>query len=265
MKFLSLICIVAVLFVSCSPAKMALDTTGWQNPETLAVNGKRGLFTKENMHFGEYRTTSVKRSWIKGSSGRFGLGTGSVNGYDYTNIISLEYIKKKQTIRFSMTDGSNNFSEVYCVSRFNTKDLTIGNRPNSIGNIGLDIAGFAAGHTNSMYYVQLYTREQEKPWEMLIDNIQSQSRPRSYTGYLSFSREEYYSIHPVYKMEGKDGKASNILMGMVGFEFRDKAGHPVAAVSLLNKGTVYLQPLPAERKFILANACAALLMQEQLG
>ncbi|MBK7123060.1 MAG: hypothetical protein IPH68_09765 [Chitinophagaceae bacterium] len=101
---------------------MALDTTGWQNPETLAVNGKRGLFTKENMHFGEYRTTSVKRSWIKGSSGRFGLGTGSVNGYDYTNIISLEYIKKKQTIRFSMTDGSNNLGSVLCF-RFNTRTL----------------------------------------------------------------------------------------------------------------------------------------------
>ena len=53
---------------------------------------------------------------------------------------------------------------------------------------------------------------------MLIDNIQSQVRA-IYTGYLGFSsNEEYYSIHPVYKMESKDGKSGNTLFGMVGFE-----------------------------------------------
>jgi len=243
---------------------MALDTKGWENKETLNVSGKRGLFTKEKMSFGDYRTTTVKRSWTKGSSSRWGLGAGTINSYDYTNLISLEYIRKKQTIRFSMTDNNNNQSEVYCVSKFNAKDLIVGNRPNSIVNIGLDIAGFAAGNTNSTYYVQLYTKEQSKPWEMLIDNVQSQSRPRSYTGYLSYSKEEYYSIHPVYKMEGKDGRAANTLFGMVGFEFRDKAGNPAAAVSLLNKGVVYMMPLAADQKFLLANACAALLMQQQL-
>lgn len=255
---------ISSILLACSPARMALDNKAWENKEALTVSGKRNLFTKERMQFGEYRTTVVKRSWTKGSSSKWGLGLGTPNQYDYTNLISLEYIKRKQTVRFSLTDNQNNQSEVFCVSKFNAKDLSLGNHPNGILNIGLDIAGIGYKET-STYYVQLYTQEKQKPWEMLIDNVQSQSKPKSYIGYLSFNKDEYYSIHPVYKMEGKNGKAANILAGTVGFEFRDKSGNPVAAVSLINKGTVYLQPLPAEQKFLLANACAALLMQDQIG
>ena len=164
-----------------------------------------------------------------------------------------------------MADNSKGQSEVYCVSKFNAPDLTIGNRPNSILNIGLDIAGIVEGSNSSTYYVQIYMKEKGRPWEMLIDNVQSQGSRKSYVGYLSFSKDEYYTIHPVYKMEGKDGKSADILFGSVGFEFRDKNGRPVAAVSMLNKGTFYLQPLAAGQNFLLANACAALLMQDQLG
>lgn len=264
MKLLLTAITATTLFISCSPARIALDNNEWQNKETLAVSGKNGLFTKEKMQFGDYRTTSVKRSWTKGSSNRWGIGTGNANSYDYTNLISLEYIKRKQTVRFSMTDKHNNQSEVYGVSKFNAKDLTIGNRPNGILNIGLDLTS-SLELANSTYYVQLYTKENEKPWEMIIDNVLAQSRPKTYTGYLSFSKSEYYSIHPVYKMEGKDGKAASILGGMVGYEFKNNKGKPVAAVSLIDNGVVYLQNIPAEEKFLLANACAALLMQEQLG
>jgi len=253
----------AALFTACGPARMGLDGNEWTTLKPLPVTGKRGLFTKEKLQFGDFRTTSVKRSWTKGHSSRWGLGLGSVTDYDYTNLISLEYIKRKQTVRFSGTDNYNNQSEVFCVSQFRTKDLTIGNRPNSILNIGLDLAMMK--NTSSSYYVQLYMKEKEHPWEMLVDNIRSQRSPGSYTGYLSFSREAWYSIHPVNKMEDKNGKAAPVLFGSVGFEFRNREGKPVAAVSLIDKGMVYLQPLSPGERFLLANACAALLIQDQLG
>lgn len=262
MKAILVLVAATLLFVACSPARMALEGQEWQNKEPLAVSGKKGLFTRERMQFGEYRTKSVKRSWTRGAVSSWGLGVGSNN--DYTALISMEYIQRKQTIQFSMTDKSDRESLVFCVSHFNAEDLSIGNRPNSILNIGLDLAGLTS-RVNSNYYVQLYAKKTEQPWEMLIDNVQSQGKPKSYVGYLSHNKTEFYSIHPVYKMEGRDGRAANILFGMVGFEFRNPEGKPVAAVSLLNKGVVYLQPLEEEKRFLLANACAALLMQEQIG
>ena len=246
----------------CRPAKMALGTEGWTSKDEFTVAGKRGLFTKERMSFGEYYTTEVKRSWVKGSNSKFGIGTGNI--YDYTNIISVEYIKRKQTVRFSLTDSKKQESEVYCVSRFNARDLTIG-REKSLANVAIDIIEAVHEQPDSKYYVQLYFNKQEKPWELLLDNVQSQLRPGTYTGFLSQDRDNYYTIVPVRQMEGKDGKPANILFGTVGFEFRDKYGNPVAAVSLIDRGVVYFQSSSPEERFLLANACAALLMQDQLG
>jgi hypothetical protein len=66
-------------------------------------------------------------------------------------------------------------------------------------------------------------------------------------------------------MEGKDGRPQAILFGSVGFEIRNKEGKAVAAVSKIDKGIVYLQAVNSEEKFLLANACAALLLQEIIG
>ena len=83
--------------------------------------------------------------------------------------------------------------------------------------------------------------------------------------YLSQGRNNYYTIVPVREMEGKDGKPAGILFGSIGFEIRNKDGKAVAAVSKLDKGVVYMQAKDAEERFLLANVCAALLMQEVIA
>ena len=265
MKQYLLLALVVVLFSQCRPAKMALSPEDWKSKEEYRVSGKRGLFTKEGMSFGDFYTTDVKRSWVKGTNSKFGLGGNFFNENDYTNIISVEYIKRKQTIRFSMADATRQESEVYCVSRFDARELTVGNKSHSIVNIAIDIIEAANSQPDSKYYVQLYLKQNERPWEMLLDNVQSQLKPGSYIGYLSQSRDNYYSIVPVRQMEGKDGQPANMLFGAIGFEFRNKYNQPVAAVSLIDKGVVYFQNTTPEEKFLLANACAALLMQDVIG
>lgn len=264
MQKLLLVGLVLVLFSNCRPARMALSTDRWNAKEEYAVAGKRGLFTRERMSFGEFYTTAVKRSWVKGSGSKFGLGTGTPNNYDYTNIISFEKIRKRQTIRFSLTDSRRKESEVYCVSKFNASDWQVGGNPNSIVNIGIDIFEAIKRRPESKYYVQLYLRANEKPWELVIDNVESQRRPKEYIGLLSQNRDNYYTIVPVQQMEGKDGQPANILFGAIGFEFRNAKNQPVAAVSLIDKGVVYFQNVSHDEKFLLANACAALLMQEEI-
>jgi hypothetical protein len=256
--------LVLVLLAQCRPAKMALREEAWPVKEEYPVQGKKGLFSKERLQFGEFYTTQVKRSWTKGTNSRFGLGTGNVTDYDYTNIISLDYIRRQQTIKFALADAANRASEVFCVSHFSTTELVIGNRPNSILNIGVDIVKSLLSQPDDKYYVQIYTGR-ERPWELLVDNVQAQMKPKEYVGYLSQGKDRYYTIVPVREMEGKDGKPAAILFGAVGFEIRNREGKAVAAVSKIDKGIVYLQQLDAEEKFLLANACAALLLQEVIG
>lgn len=264
MKLILFSLAVMVLFAQCRPAKMALHDERWPAKEEYKVQGKKGIFSKEKLQFGEFYTTQVKRSWTKGSSSKFGIGEGNITDHDYTNIISIDYIKRRQTVRFSLSDAASRASEVYCVSNFNTSEVQIGNRPNSILNIGVDIVRSLLSQPDDKYYVQIYTKA-EKPWELLVDNVQTQMKPKEYVGYLSQSKEKYYTIVPVREMEGKDGRPQAILFGSVGFEIRNKEGKAVAAVSKIDRGIVYLQNTDPEERFLLANACAALLLQEEIG
>ena len=255
---------VMLLFAQCYPAKMALQAEAWPQKEEYEVQGKKGLFSKERMQFGEFYTTQVKRSWTKGTTSSYGIGEGNIADHDYTNIISLDYIKRNQTLKFSLTDAKNRMSEVYCVSNFRTTEIIVGNRPNSILNIGIDIVKSLLSQPDDKYYVQIYTKA-ERPWELLLDNVQTQMNPKNYIGYLSQGRDRYYTIVPLRQMEKKDGTPGTIAFGSIGFEIRNSEGKAVAAVSKLNKGVVYMQSITEEEKFLLANACAALLLQEEIG
>lgn len=249
-----------ILTSSCTPFKMTVSDELKTNNDEYAVKGRNGTRIKQKISFGGYVTTNIKRSWTKGSSSRSGIGYWETSQHEWVNIISTEYIKRKQTIRFNLADQKN-ISEVYCVSRFNAKELEIGKNPNSLLNIGMDILGIG-GKSSSNYYVQIYTTgKDERPWEMIIDNQLSQSRPKEYIGYLAKSQSEYYSIVPVTKLE-KNGKSGNILAGSIGFEFRNAQGQAVAAVSLIDNGMVFLGKSNAEERFLLANACTALLLQD---
>jgi len=260
MKKIIYTAIAAILAGSCSPVKMSVSDELKTSTDEYIVKGKNGTRIKQKIVFGEYATTNIKRSWTKGNSSRTGIGYGGTAQQEWVNIISMEYINKKQTIRFNLSEG-NNLSEVYCVSRFNAKELEIGRNPNSLLNIGMDILGID-GRSSSTYYVQIYTPGiEERPWEMVIDNQRSQAKPKEYIGYLAKSSTEYYSIVPVTKLEIKN-KSGSILAGSVGFEFRDAQGRPVAAVSQIDNGMVFLRKTDAGERFLLANACTALLLQD---
>jgi hypothetical protein len=253
---------VSLLASGCGSVKMSVSDELKASNDEYVVKGKNGTRIKQKLSFGEYFTTDIKRSWIKGQYSRFGIASGGPSYDQWVNIISLEYIRKKQTIRFNLSDGKNN-SDVYCVSRFNARELEIGKSPNSLLNIGIDVLGIM-GRPSDTYYVQIFADNHDaRPWELSIDNYRSQASPKKYIGYLAKSSTEYYSIVPVTRME-KNGKSGNILAGSIGFEFRDPQGKPVAAVSQLDKGMVFLGKIGTEERFLLANACAALLLRDMI-
>ena len=74
MQRLFLIPVTLIVAIACSPAKIAVDNAGWQQKEELAVKGRNGFLIKQKLSFGEFKTTTVKRSWTKGSSWGFAVG-----------------------------------------------------------------------------------------------------------------------------------------------------------------------------------------------
>ncbi len=252
----------AILFAACSPMKMAVSPDLQPAYDAYNVKGRQGILIKQKMSFGDFSSNTVKRSWTKGSSGFSGLGYVDKERMKWVTLIGTEYINRKQTVRFSLNNEGRQ-SDVYCVSKFKAEDFRIGPKETSVVNIGLDIWGVGDA-SSSLYYVQIYPGKEDKtPWQLVLDNQQSQQKPGTYAGKLLKNEKEYYTLHPVRQLEYK-GKARNMPFGSIGFEFRNPAGKAVAAVSMMDKGMVYLGKTTAEERFLLANACTALLLQEQI-
>lgn len=252
-----------LFFTSCMPAKMYLNSNTWQNEEAYKVKGRNGIFIKQKLQFGNYTTTSVKRSWTKGNSNKNTFGLGDRTRDDYTNFISIDYIQKNQTFQFSLTDDGGNTSQAYAVTKFKAEDLQVGNNPNSIVNIAIDLFSGISNSSNS-FYAQIFIGDKNKPWELLLDNQQWQAKPKSYVGLITLDKNNYYTLKPITQMQNKKGKAANILFGAIGFEILNKKNEPVGAISLINNGMVYFNTTDKDERFLIANFAAALLLQQNI-
>lgn len=260
MKYLFVTLTIFIL-VNCTPARIALDKTQWQQTEELSVKGRQGFLVKQKLSFGNYQSSAVKRSWTKGSS--WGQGIALQN--DWIDQVYFERGHRKQTVRFRLSDGRGRESEVTAFAKLRWKDLRFNSKPNHIVNIIGDILAIG-DESQSTYAVRIVTEQSSEPWEMLIDNQAAQVHAKKYRGLLARSRDDYYEIVPVSKLLNKKGEAVSLPFGgSVGFEFRNRQGIPVAAVSLIDGGVVYFNLGDEKEKFLLANAAAALLLQEEIG
>jgi hypothetical protein len=260
MKYVFLL--VATLFSINLSAQMGLALEGedWSTVKEYPVKG-RSSHINQKLSFGSYKTKDVDRSWTRGTTVTTGLTEGVPTSETYRKIISTDHTSKKQTLYFTFQDSGKNLVKAYCLSRFNAKDFNIGNNPNSLPNILLDISG-RGDQSSSLFYVILLEANTGAQWELLLDNQAAQQASKRYEGYLAKSKDEYYVIKPMSRIKSKKGKVGTMPFGSAGYEIRDKSGKALAAVSLMDKGVVYLTNLNDDERLLLSAACAALLLQE---
>ena len=104
--------------IGCTPLNMSVSDDLKVNANEYAVKGRQGILIKQKLSFGEYNTTKVKRSWLRSTSSQDAIAWGDNGKGGWVHMIALEYIDKKQTLNFSLSDAQNT-SEAYCVSKFN--------------------------------------------------------------------------------------------------------------------------------------------------
>jgi hypothetical protein len=164
-------------------------------------------------------------------------------------------------LNFALSDAGGNESSVLCVNRAAAKDFIMDANPNSKVNMLLEIQG-ARSNSENIYLSKIFIKNKSEPYEMMIDNIAVQRDNKNWTGVVAQSREKYYTIHPVYKTIGKNEKVYTMIAGSIGFEIRNREGVPVAAISMVDNGKVYLNTKNNEERFLMANIASALLLQE---
>jgi hypothetical protein len=255
---------------------LALEGEEWMGVQEYRVKGRSGILINKKLSFGEYKTLDVDRSWTTGTKSVHGLllyePKGNVNhgkntsGFQsdgfYDKIITTDVIDKKQTLYFSLSDSAGNVSKAFCASRVHVEDFNIGNYPMSNVNLLLDIFG-KGKRISSFFFTKIYIETLSDSWVLIIDNHAALFDPQGYVGCIAKNKEEYFLILPTTRVKNKKGKTSDIPVS-AGFEFRDQSGKPLAAVWTMGKGIVYLKEMDAKQKLLIATACAALLLQEDI-
>jgi hypothetical protein len=221
--------------------------------EELKVKGRQGILIKQKLSFGNYYTTKVKRSAIRRWSSSAGM----------QRCIWAEHAEGKQSIHFELTDGSRS-SNGHCVSNVISDDMLIGHQPEQYPGQVSSIFRISTGDNENNFSVALYLNGEEQPWELFLSNNEAQYSREHYIGFVDRGKE-YYTITPIWKVEKKNGKVSEMPFGNVGFEIRDAKGEAKAAVSLIDNGRVYMGQLNDDERFLMANVCAALLLQGDIS
>jgi hypothetical protein len=248
MKAIYITLSLALFFTACSTPQMAFNESTGSPKESYAVKGRQGLKIRQKLSFGSFQTTNIQRSWTRGSSSLYGV----------VGVLWASYEKRKQTFSFKLTDNQSRSSEVFCITEVRSEDLFVGRNPNSLFNI---LTNFSMGPSDNVFAADIYTGKAEGPWQLVIDNNKAQLESKTYVGYLAKDADNYYKVIPAREMKIRD-KTGTMPFGSIGFEFRNRADQLVAAVSLINNGVVYFGQVNDEEKFLLANACSALLLQE---
>ncbi len=232
--------------------KLAFGEPLNKQTDELVVKGRMGWLIKQKLSFGNYRTAMVKRSPISSWTAATG----------FPGKIWVEHMEGRQSIHFSLVDEQN-ASYVIATSNVTNNDLMIGSHPNRIPGQLVSIFEYNDVQQNNLS-AAIYTRRDELPWQLFLDNTGAQMRRNEAAGYV-LRDDTYYTIVPVWKMEKKNGKVVNVPFGSIGYEVVNKDGQTIAGVSLIDNGKVYLGETQGEERFLMANVCAALLLQSDIN
>lgn len=239
---------------------LALEGKEWEGIKDYPVKGKNKIFSKESLTFGDYKTLEVDRSWTRGTQATSGITVGIPTDEFYKKLITTDHISRKQTLYFALADNEGNQSKAYSLAQLDAKDFNIGNCPVSAFNLLLDLAGPGVKSAN-ISYTKIYIGSSAEGWELIIDNQAAQAIPKKYVGYFAKSNTAYYTLIPTSHVKDNKGKVGSMPFGSAGFEIRSMNGQPLAAVSIIDNGVIYLADIAPEERLLLATACTALLLR----
>ncbi|WP_295773493.1 hypothetical protein [uncultured Mucilaginibacter sp.] len=248
------------LLVSCTTPRMALTNDAWKNNAGYAVTGRsQTVLQKKPLRFGDFYTTKVQTSSTQSSSVATDMN-GRLTGLNNKTVGMLTQ-KSKSSRRFTLSNGKGKEALVLTFNQLNSKSYLAGGGVELNFNWINKVLGMPSTLENS-YYVQVYAPDAETLWELVLDMDAVELNPNNYAGYFALNQEKYYTIRPIRHLMGKNGPLK-MPACLVGFEISNAAGLSVAAVSLLNSGTVYLHDgLTADERFLMADLCAALLLYQ---
>ncbi|RTQ53593.1 hypothetical protein EJV47_02315 [Hymenobacter gummosus] len=211
----------------------------------LPVTGKQGF--RHSYQFGEFATVRVKQGWLSTSSWGFG---------SWLAPVWLDQTRAKQKSSFTMQPVAGTTWQARCAYFSHSDDMRVMPGPNSRTSI-------------SLYSEEMFSSVIQAPnqpvWQLLLESKnQLGDRPQFARGTLS-NGDYWLEVRPISQLLRRDGRPMNMPFGApVGYEFVEADGAVVAAVELMGRGRVWVEPtLTPALKGPVATAVTAMLIRQQ--
>ncbi len=205
------------------------------NTKVYDVKGRYGFTFKKVITFGEYKTSKIKKGWIKSSNTSF----------------FVNFRKAEQKFSFTQYSPSKLEAEVSCVGELQEKDV----------DVVKDFFALDLSYKNC-FSGNITIAGDTVNWEFLINDPDDNPGEGVLMGSVKKANKVTIEIYPIVKLEGK--KIPKLFQQLFGYEFRYN-NNPIGALSIYNKGDVYFsKDASDEHKLIMACLSTALLVKTDL-
>jgi hypothetical protein len=221
-----------LVLTACTVPHMQVDEQLHSQADAMPVHGRQGWLVNQQLDFGSYTTSPVKRSWTF--------------GYNIPFIVRFSGAKEK--LGFNMQDDAGQQAELFCLGKLREIDLPVFNR------------SFEANlKTTDVFTCAVALGDQS--FEFYSENLNQNPRFKTTTGQIMGPGMNLV-IQSVSQLEGGQSSWSTTALG---YELVDD-GKVLAAVETLNDGRVWISPqLSSQQQLVTAGIAAALLLRSSLA
>jgi hypothetical protein len=268
-QFIIVVAIVAM--ASCTTAKLPVPEDFSIQSTKMQVQGLNGWMINQQLTFGNYQTSKIKRGWDFQSSlqyTKFSISPEEAILKVFT--IDTDHKRLKQKNKFQYTiEGENAIAEVYATEEFTEKQLVYKSNNPWIGS---------ASKTKNYKYaftaaIVPLTTKNAAAWSLVLINTYDINKDtnREIFGRPDVQEEGYatngtesIAIAPlrVDKVAGKDGKETKVLGGnLLGGYQLSIDNKPIAMIDILDNSIRISNALEPARKIVVSSIASAILLK----
>ena len=270
MRFL-IIGAIVFAFTSCTAVKLSVPEQFSQQATKMPVKGVQGWMINQQLSFGEFQTSKIKRGWDFSSSlqyTKFRISPEEMMLRVFDIETDKKNLSQKNKFQYTIRDGRSE-ADVYATEKFTEKQLVYKSNNPYIGN---------ASKTNKYEYaftaaILPVAKENNEPWSLVLINkfdiAQNQGKGIFEQPYVeeegySTNGNENITIRPlrVDKLEQKNGRESKVFGGKIlsGYELKWDDG-VVAIIDILDNNIWMANNLDAPDKLVLSAISSAILLK----
>jgi hypothetical protein len=225
--------LILLVSMSCKTPDPVLDPSF--RGISMQVKGRQGWMIGQVLSYGPYATDKVKRGWLK--------------QYDIPFFIRFSGAREK--IHFTQFGPHNQAVQVSCLSKIKREEIEI---VRDFFSIPLKYENYFAGN--------IYPDNGTEHWDFVIYEPDGDFASLQESGGIVRSKNRTIEIRPLRSLQGQSGRLSQLQV--YGFQFY-LSGKPLAAVSTINKGKVWIDSRTDEDlKVIISAVASAILLRTDL-